>query len=130
MTRMAAALLFLPNGLLVMHRHSQTTEYSPGRIDFFGGQLKDDETPLQGIKRWLQVETTLDIKELKFDLIKEIDLKPNIAHPDEGHLHVFKVDIPTANFGVTEGIVEVHTAQTLWSRIDLTPGLRIILERL
>lgn len=130
MTRIAAALLFLPNDLLVMYRHSETAEYSPGRIDFFGGPIKEEETPLQGLKRWLQTETTLEVKNLKFELVKEIDLKPNIAHPDEGHMHVFKVKIPDLNFKVSVGSAEVHTAHALWSRIDLTPSLRIILERL
>src|SRR5687767_11103480 len=103
MSRIAAVLLTLPNGLLVVQRRGAEAVFSPLKLGFFGGHMEDEEEPLAAAKRELAEETSLDIASLKFELLKEIDVPASPAHPEEVHMYVFKAVIPSPDFEVFEG---------------------------
>lgn len=130
MMHIAAALLTLPDGLFVVQRRSEHAKFAGGRLGFFGGKVEEGETPLEALKRELRAKTSLDVAELKFEEPRVITLSGAAAHREDTAMHLFPVIIQAPTFTARDGSAEVHPPGDLRSRIDLTDGLRAIVDHL
>lgn len=128
MTKLAIALLQLPNGEFMFQRRTDDAPTSPGLLGCFGGHIEPQETPQEAVVRELGEETDLELEDKDFKLLLESDV-PGRGEEIETHSYVFLAHVATAEFKVFEGKwSEAHSLDQLLSRGDVAHTTRYLLE--
>ncbi len=126
----AGAILYRSNGDILLQERSADAPRFANKISLFGGGLKPDETPLQGLTRELR-------EELDYDLNSSIDCVPFetisyvIPENDESGLyHVFLVKIDEMQtLKLNEGKRMFWISPTTIDNLDFDPVNKIIIKQ-
>jgi 8-oxo-dGTP pyrophosphatase MutT (NUDIX family) len=130
-TRIALAVLTLPDGRLVFQRRDGGAPVSPHLLGLFGGHLEPGEAPEAAMARELEEETSLRAAEcaLRRSTVLELPAASG-GHPaDRIEVTVFTGSAPHAEFAVFEGAgAEVYAREVALGRDDLAPTARAVLH--
>lgn len=131
--KVTGILPILPDGRVVLQRRDYQADVSKGLLALFDGHILDKEDPLEGAKRELAEETSLDIGQVALRHIATFTQLPsqfeNTQKP--ARLDLFFAGVPSDEFSVFEGIgKEVMTVKEALKREDLTISLRNALNEL
>jgi len=128
MTQVAAALLVLPDGKVVLQRRTKDARISPGKLGFFGGHVELGETVAVAVKREIGEETSLEVRRLNFEHIAVFSLSAKVTGNEDVEFHVFRVEIPNSDFAVYEGDrLEIYGINEALARNDITASTRHVL---
>jgi 8-oxo-dGTP diphosphatase len=126
--KVAAALLILPDGRVVLQRRSKDAAISAGKLGFFGGHVEPGETSDAAIKREMAEETSLDVEQLSLECMRELNLSAQVTGNDDVHFDVYRARVANGDFGVYEGDgAEVYSISEALARDDLTASARTVL---
>jgi 8-oxo-dGTP pyrophosphatase MutT (NUDIX family) len=122
-------LFILPDNRVVMQRRTQDAPYAPGKLGVFGGGIEGSETPLEGLLREIEEETSLNIAKLRLEFLTEITMPAGEDFPQDRHFYLHKAKIDNMDFEVYEGDgAEAFFIKELPDREDLAGSIEFLLE--
>lgn len=122
MKKAAGTLLLTEDGSVVLQRRTSDAPTSPNMLSLFGGGMEGDETPIEGARRELSEEISLDTSKLEMSPLAEF------GHKHE-YFYIFSMVIPTTKFDVYEGTgAELYDPEQALERDDLFYAARRSIE--
>lgn len=127
MSAAAGAALVLPDGRWVMQRRTDDAPTDPNLLSFFGGIIEEGESPNAALLRELAEETNLVIEQREYPAVCEpVTIR---RQGKDFTLHVFYVNIPSADFEVYEGKgAEAYLPAELRKRTDISEVAQAVLK--
>lgn len=126
--QVAFVILTLPSDELVLQRRREHTHFG-NHLGFYGGAVEGDETPIEALHRELKEETDVVSNELHLEQIDVYQLE--VSQGRNLEFYVFLGRLGSFDFRDNDGgSPEKYTLDELMLRDDLTPGSRMMVERL
>jgi len=126
--KVAFAILKFNDRYIFQHRDDRPDIASPGLYAGFGGAIEGDESPLEGARRELSEETTIEqVENLNFKKLGVIRL-PGLRG---GVRYAYLVKVENDDFKVIEGQGRVSFSKEDLETVDLkkfTPTTRFAIE--
>lgn len=124
-------LFELPDNRIVLQRRTQDAPYGAGKLGIFGGWLEENETPLEGLKREIVEETSLDLSLLDIKFLTDLSMPASSDFPQNRHFYLYSTKITDMRFEVYEGDgAEAFSLEEIHQRQDLTGSAEFVFAKL